>query len=82
MGLDSNSYLGGTHGRKAPSVIPPRIRGNTIYLRHYLGRLAFQTFKNLSTEEKFAFLDQLERINGPSFNRIKPMTQLSLMWKP
>ncbi|WP_157592388.1 hypothetical protein [Solirubrobacter soli] len=35
--LDRTNLNRGSHGAKAPSIIPPRIRTNSVYLSHYLG---------------------------------------------
>jgi hypothetical protein len=81
MGYQLYVFLGGTHGQKAPSIIPPKLRGNSVYLRYYLGKRAFKAFKTLSRQEQHAFLDQLERANTPTLRQVDtPMDEKPLKW--
>ena len=61
MGIKKGEGYKGTHGAKAVSIIPAKIKENSVYLQYYLGSELWKTFMAMEPGDIGAFLDLIER---------------------
>ena len=79
----------GSHPNKAASVIPPKIRGNSVYLKHYLGPNVWGSIIAMLKRGDFngvvRILDLIERMTTTvynAFNDLLRSSQTSLQGLP
>ncbi|NER78825.1 MAG: hypothetical protein F6K42_04455 [Leptolyngbya sp. SIO1D8] len=69
MGIKKGEGYKGTHGAKAASIIPAKIKENSVYLQYYLGLDLWNTFMKMGPDDIGAFLDLIEREDKGFYKR-------------
>ena len=69
FGLNPPEAFRGSHGIKSPSVIPPRIRSDGVYLHHYLGADASHRLAQMPDATAAHTLELIERSDSTYWSR-------------